>query len=562
MNCFKTKATKIWAIAMAYVTLFCAVGVPLHADTARVQNRFNARGGTVNARDYATWKYQLGGSVTATSASVPFVPSGGGSQNTQRGFSQSCMTTMGNGRNIQLFQPGIRVLVLDGSLTETVTITGVTVDSTSNECTVTATYLNTHGKGTILQSGSFGLDEAAFDLATNAGGGVVAVDPDWQGTNAILAAAVPYGTVSFVDTRGGGINPWNIQQTAATFLAAPTTLTAVTALPSATPVGAYTTGTYFMCVAYVDIAGQEGPCSATFSQAGLATGSFIFSAPAASPGAVGYTIYISLTGGTYSLAYQVPLSNSVCTLTTLETVTPACAVANTTYGQLGATATVTAITVSTSLVDPQLAGVSGTLLTPAANGRTTYGYVRSSHMANGGIPTTMLAYTVGGIGSATPISIGSVNLPAGVMNLVGTAIRVCGRETNTDVNSALQNIDIYWDAAGSNTAGSPVKIGALASTQTGTAAAYDGNFCETFTTTVAGATATAGSIRPGPGWFLYKLTSANSTFGIGGDTNTAAIASLNLAGAVAGNGTRLNIVHTNTTGNATPQLVSLTIEFL
>ena len=140
----------------------------------------------------------------------------------------------------------------------------------------------------------------------------------------------------------------------------------MTALPSATPVGAFGTGTYHMCIAYVDIMGQEGTCSADFSQAGLATGSFIFSPPAASTGAVGYTIYIGLTGGgVTNLDYKVPLvtqptavgaypaANGVCTLTTVETITPACAVTNTVYGTVGSTATVTAITLSTSPINPQ-----------------------------------------------------------------------------------------------------------------------------------------------------------------------------------------------------------------
>jgi hypothetical protein len=132
-------------------------------------------------------------------------------------------------------------------------------------------------------------------------------------------------------------------------LAAPATLTAATVgfgLNGAnTTGGTYTgTSTYVYCIAYVDIMGQEGPCSATFSAATAGTGStnqIGFAAPAASTGAVGYVPYISLAGGSYALAYKVPLvsqptvagvapvSNGVCTLTTLETITPACAVTNT-----------------------------------------------------------------------------------------------------------------------------------------------------------------------------------------------------------------------------------------
>lgn len=472
-----------------------------------------------------------------------------------------------DGRQVLPFSVTAPILVGIGTVQETVTptsVSGCTLAAPSGlaTCSITGTFNQIHSHGDPVASGTFGLQEAIND-AQNSGGGVVSVDSQWLlygGTKTILAAAVPFSGVSIADYTGPNVQYWTTAQTASTFLAAPTTLTAVTALPSATPVGTYTTGTYFMCISYVDVAGQEGPCSATFSQAGLATGSFIFSAPAASTGAVGYTIYISLTGGTYSLAYQVPLSSTICTLTKLETITPACAVTNATYGQTGSAATVTAITVSTSPVDLQLAGVSGTLLTGAANGRTTYGYVAGSHVGSQGIPFS-LAFTVGGIGSATPISIGSVNIPAGFLNQVGKTIRICGKFLNTDVNSATQVINVYYDAAGSNVAGSPVKLGQLTATGTGTAAAYEGSFCENFITTVSGAGATAGSVLPGNGNLNYALVSTGNIVGNGADTIAAAVALINLAGG-GGFSNRFNIVHNNTTGNATPQLQSLSIEVL
>lgn len=474
-----------------------------------------------------------------------------------------------DGRKVVPFSVTAPILIGNGTNQESVTPTAVSgcypVDTDGFSCQITGSFSNLHGRGEAIFSGTYGLQEAIND-AFGSGGGKVVVDSYWStsplaGTNAILSAAIVYPSVAIEDDRGSGVQYWNVQQTASTFLAVPTTLTAVTALPSATPVGAYGTGTYHLCIAYVDVAGQEGACSADFSEAGLATGSFIFSAPAASAGAVGYTIYISLTSGTYSLAYQVPLTSTVCALTKIETITPACAVANTTYGQSGATATVTAITVNTSPVGMQLGGVSGTLLTGNPNGRTTYSYVPSSHLAANAIPTANLAFTAGGIGSATPISIGTVNLPAGVLNYVGKTIRVCGKYLNTDVNSSTQIIDAYWDAPGSNVAGSPVKLSALTATGTGTAAAYEGSFCENFVTTVSGAGATAGSLLPGFGILDYALVSTGNVVGNGADTQAAAVGSLNLAG-TAGFSSRLSIIHNNATGNATPQLQSLSIEVI
>jgi hypothetical protein len=536
---------------MKFRTIFFAAAMALLAALPGVCQNTPNNSDRYLASNYGQWQGKVSAGPTTTGA-VTYT------------IAVNTITTK-DGRTIVPFSIAAPLLIGTGNQ-ETATPSAVScplVSGSSATCSVTVTVANAHGPGELIQSGTFGLAEAIND-AFLSGGGIVNVNPLWAligGTDAMLKAAVPYGTVAIEDTRKL-VQYWNLQQTAGTFLAVPTTLTAVTALPSATPVGAYTTGTYHLCIAYVDVAGQVGACSADFSEAGLATGSFIFTPPAASAGAVGYVIYISLTGGTYSLSYQVPLSSSVCTLTLLETVTPACAVANTTYGQTGATATVTVLTVNTSPVDMQLGGVSGTLLTGNPNGRTTYGYVSSSHLAAAGIPTVNLAFTAGGIGSATPIAIGTVNIPGGILNMAGKQIRVCGKETNTDVNSTVQNLNIYYDAAGSDVAGSPVQIASLAATVgPGTAATYTGNFCWTGTTTVSGAGATAGSVLGGFSYLNYYLSATPAAIMVGGDTKTAAVASLNLAG-TAGFENRISIVHTNTTGNATPTLQNLTLEIL
>lgn len=485
-----------------------------------------------------------------------------------------------DGRAIVPYAVGVPIVINDAA-PELITPTavsgcyksqGMNQDGVLVTCTVTASFAALHGVGASVLSGTGGIAEAQQD-AFNWGGGVVSIQPGWNALlntsctncfaslNAVMAALLDYQQVAFEDDRSGVPQFWNLQQTASTFLAAPTTLTAVTALPSATPVGAFGTGTYHLAIACVDPAGQVGPISADFSEAGLATGSFIFSTPAAQTGCVGWIPYISLTSGTYSLIYQVPVLASEGTLTKIETVTPAFAIANATYGQTGSAATITAITVSTSPVGMLLGGVSGTLLTGNPNGRTTYSYVPSSHLAGNGIPTVSLAFTAGGIGSATPIAIGTVNIPAGPLNYVGKKFRVCGQYLNTDVNSSTQIISLYLDAAGSDVAGSGVKLSNITETGTGTAAAYEGSFCEMFATTVSGAGATAGSILPSNGILDYALISTGVIVGSGADTIAAAVGSLNLAGG-GGFENRLSIVHNNATGNATPQLQTLTIEIL
>jgi hypothetical protein len=534
------------------------------ADTSFVGGKFVA-----NAYNYA------GAVVYTGNAST-----GSASMTVRGGY-----VVLSDSRNVVPFAVGVPIVISDAA-PELVTPTavsgcynsrGMNQDGATVTCTITAVFAATHGAGAQVLSATNGLAEAVLD-AFNWGGGVVSLASGWQfGLNtsctgcfatkqAVFAALLPFQSVSIEDDTSGTPQYWNVQQIASTFLAAPATLTATTVgfglNGGNTTSGTYTgASTYHTACAYVDVGGQVGPESADFSAltAGSGTTNQIgFAAPAASAGAVGYVCYISLGGGTYSLDYEVPVTSSTCTLTKIETVTPACAVTNATYGQTGSNLVVSALTLSTSPVGMILGGVSGTFLTGNPNGRTTYGYVPSSHLATGGIPAVNLAFTAGGIGSATPIAIGTVNIPAGALNFVGKEFTICGEYINTDVNSVAQMIQIYLDAAGSDVAGSPVKIGNMqAGAGPGTGATYKGHFCESFHPTVSGAGATAGSIIPDFSVLNYYLASAPAINMLGGEIGTAAIGSLNLAGG-GGFENRISIVHTNTTGNNTPTLQSLT----
>jgi hypothetical protein len=268
-------------------------------------------------------------------------------------------------------------------------------------------------------------------------------------------------------------------------------------------------------------------------------------------------------GGTYSLAYEVPLTSSICTLTKIETVTPACAVANATYGQIR-------LEPGRQRAHPEhfarrhAAGRRERHIADRQPERTHHLQLRSqlARLANRGLISVSLAFTVGGIGSATPIAIGTVNVPAGFINYVGAEIRVCGKFTNTDVNSTVQNINIYYDAAGSDTNGSPVQIASLAAT-------WHGNGRNLHRQLLL-ARSHVGLRSGRNGWVRSSATTACWNYYLAArrrlsspaaDTKTAAVGSLNLAG-TAGFENRISIVHTNTTGNNTPQLQSLTIEVL
>lgn len=479
--------------------------------------------------------------------------------------------------------PAIPISVGAGTVQETVTPTAVSgcyIGAPRNSCTITAAFTQAHGIGEVVTSGSDGIQEAINDSAYM-GGGTVLVDSSislqFGGDSAVrklIAAAVVFPQVSIEDNLEGPTQYWN-PQGGATSLAAPATLTAVTALPSATPVGAFGTGTYHLLIACVDAMGQEGQSSADFSEAGLATGSFIFSPPAAQTGCVGYVPFIGLTGGgSATIVYKVPLvtqptvlgnypvSNGVCVLTTVEITTPACAVTNATYGQVGSTATVSVITLNTSPLAPQLSIVSTTSVTiPNAGGRTTYSYVPGSHIGTPGLVAGYTAFAVSGSAATTvPTVLGTINIEPGFMNAVGREIEICGRAgITTGSTSTIVSISFQWDSMGQDTAGLGVTIGSLGLTPVAAFSTTEmDNFCEIFQTTVASASATGGSINTAGGYMVTSgVATAAAGQGAGGDAKTGATGSLNLA-----DDARINVVYTHTTGTFAPTLQNLSVKVI
>lgn len=504
-----------------------------------------------------------------------------------------------DGRSINLFGglPGIAAVPItvdpqSSSNVETVTPTAVSLTTPqvaqgSNQAVpcanITASFSFTHAPSLNTHqviSGDGGVQEALNDagLVSSASnlGGIVTVGDDAAAsvTNTILAAAVPYQGVVIADKRFG-LQYWN-PQGGATTLAAPATLTAVTALPSTTPVGTFTATAYNMCIAYVDILGQEGPCSTSFVNTGAgATSSFVFSAPAASTGAVGYTIYIGLTGaGSTTLQYKVPLvtqptvvgaypaSNSVCTLTLIETITPACKLTNATYNQTGVGASVSAITVNTSPIQPQSTTTSTTsVYVPNPGGRTTYAYAPGAHIGSSFTVPSALAFTIGAAAATVvPNVIGTINLQPGAMNVVGKTLEICGEATTTASAATIVDIQFQWDSMGQNTAGKGVLIGDLTATPAAAiATAGHAMFCQDFQTTVASASATGGSINHVGGSGAVGGVSLIAPGALSDAVTPGAIGSLNLADAA-----RINIIylHTTATDGAGWTLQNLTAKLI
>lgn len=550
-------------IALGVVLLALLSAFPAQAQNQlpSTVNAIARQGGTFYAGSFGTWSSKIISGNTSTGAGVSIIVTAPSAL--QDGSLWPASTLL----SPQMLNP---ILVNDNNA-ETVTPTSISISAcpagnigvgTANQCaTITGTFNNTHGPSAVVQSGSYGVGEAVSAADSSGGGAVILDNAVPQVTNALISATQVRPKVMIEDLRSFAPQFWT-PVGGATAIAAPAVLTSSTVTNSTTPAGLYTnTNAYVLCIAYVDLLGQEGQCSPTFSETPTAaTGnSFSFTAPAASAGAVGYTIYISLTNGTYQLAYKVPLvtqpsasgnypvGNGVCVLTTIETTTPACALTNTSYGQTGVGATVTALTLNTSPIDPQVTIVSTTTVyVPNAGGRTTYTYAPGSHIGTPGLPALSLPFTISAADATTvPSVLGTINVPPGFMNAVGRNIEVCGKASTSASTATIGSIQFQWDAVGQNTAGKGVQIGNLGltpATAFSTTAVY--TFCEQFTTTVAAATATGGSIQATGGYIATSgVATAAAGQGAGSDPTIAATGSLNLAADA-----RLNVVYVHTTG--------------
>lgn len=559
---------KLASVIMGVIlTLLPLAGTPVMAQGQNPPSNQSFVGGNFVAKNYNYPGVRINSGNTTAAGVATFSLSAAG---VRLADGRTIMPFSAGGLNI-LGQPGafpaIPITIGAGTTKETVTPTSTTgcfIGAPQGSCQITATFAQPHGQGEIVTSGSLGIQEAVNDAAFW-GGGAVVVDSSENlnyGANnvtAAIVAALPMWNVSIQDERTMTPVFWN-PQGGATTLAAPATLTALTSVPSTSPVGTFTATAYNMCIAYVDAMGQEGPCSTSFVNTGAgATSSFQFTAPAASAGAVGYTIYVGLTGaGSTTLQYKVPLvsqpsvvntypaSNSVCTLTLVETVTPACALTNTAYGQTGSTASVTAITLSTSPIQPVSTTTSTTAVyVPNPGGRTTMVYAPGSHIGAGGTITSTLAYVIGAAAATTvPNVAATVNIAPGMMNQLGKVLEICGEMTTTASAATIVDVQFQWDSMGQNTAGKGVVIGDMTATPAAAiATAGHATFCQDFQTTVVSATATGGSINHINSYGAVGGVSLIAPGALSDALTPGAVGSLNLAVDA-----RINIIYLHTTG--------------
>lgn len=452
--------------------------------------------------------------------------------NAATGASQTITLVSGNsvnsgGVSINPINVNAPIIVGIGSNAETVTPTAVSncnlgaaiiAGPGTPQCTITGTFNNLHGPQEPVTSGTYGLQEA-INRANSMNGGVVIIDASWRafgGTNTIIGAAAGFAKVYVLDTSGVAQVYWTLQPTTLTDLATPATLTSGTLTFTAAPVGTWANSAYSFCVTYVDALGGESPCSGNYTATPTVNYSVNFASPAASTGAVGWRAFAGITNS--AGAYLLPITSTTCTLTTLESVMPACAI--------GSAAVFPTLYLSTTALSPVALGVVNTS-NPVPQGHTTFAYTPTGTTPEY-FQTNYGPFGTGAISSATNSQLtpmGSFELPLGFLNTIGRTVRISGKISFTAGASSTLGIQIGMAWLGGLTAGAPVTVCNPISGVVFATHAYDLNFSCIMTTNAVGATA-IGSMMPDSGFQASYSTATVVPVAV--DTATAAVGSLGL----------------------------------
>ena len=423
------------------------------------------------------------------------------------------------------------VLVGNGSNQETVTPTAVSCGiPNGNNATITAVFANLHGADNVA-SATFGLQEAInFRAATV--GGMVVLSPGFVtagGTDSTVTSAAAFSNVSITDLRGNASTTapysvsapyWTMQRTTLTVVAPPAILTGTSVVfTSATGTWA-ASSTHFMRTC-VDAMGQESAASADYTQTPTLNFTLTVTAPAAQTGCVGWLMYAGTSSR--AVSYRLPATTANCTLTTLESVIPACAMSS--AGTWAATFTTTAPQTPIAL------GVTNTT-NPVPQSAQTYGY-QPSGLPGLNFPVSYGPFGSGTIASATAADVtplGSVNLPTGLLNYIGRKIRITGKiqggATATGTLAILAGLT--WSGTGI-TAGAPIPVCDTASLSVlGTQTYSFHEDCLLTTNAVStSATSTAGTVQPDS--FFIAGGTAGTTNVVASEFNQVAVTTLNLA---------------------------------
>jgi hypothetical protein len=194
----------LWAVLALAAA---AISVPAQIPAPPGGLQLHRVGGKFYAGAYNTWMGRaVSGPSAAGTATLQVTGSGGATPG---------LFTLQDGYQFQPLSTSASIRVDPGlSAAETVTPTAVSCGLNAPfgppACAVTATFANAHGPGSLVLSGTFGLQEAIND-ANAQGGGVVVVDANWAnlgGVTATITGATNQPTVSVEDDRGSVVaNP-------------------------------------------------------------------------------------------------------------------------------------------------------------------------------------------------------------------------------------------------------------------------------------------------------------------------------------------------------------------
>jgi hypothetical protein len=503
-----------------FATVLLALASVMALGQATANPKFPANAnGAVMADEFGKWAFQSQAGISSGAQTVTL---------------NGCYIKVGT--SYEQFYPiavNVPLYITDGANSEAVTPTSVTSPTqvtgpstvSPYNCSFTATFSNTHlNPGFSVSSNDGGLEEA-MNYAIAKGIGPVVIDSTSGITNTQLTAALPYPQVQLVDYRGPNVQFWNPQPSTLTALATPATRVGTAAqgctgsntvcdTSIAVASGGFTNAAQYFWVAYVDILGGISSASATAHYTSAGAVQIEFLPPAASTGAVGYIVGI---GTSYAAAYWIPSTASMCTLTTLETTVPACAVTNALYGQTGSNAFV-AKPATTFALYPAQGGVAAAY-NPNFQSHTTFAYAPSpkpyvGFEQNYGPFVASPALTAG-----QAVVLGTVALPPGFLNYIPATLHISGNITLTpSTGGTIQLLTGIGDITDFTTGTPKAVCTDTETTATGTAAIKVHLDC----TWTVNATGTTGSIMPG-GFMLEQLQAGTTTGNLAVESATAAI---------------------------------------
>lgn len=463
----------------------------------------------------------------------------------------------GGGRNVNPFATNAQVRIIDYQTSaNSETVTGVVPTYNGGTCTLSYTMVNTHTYFHV-RSATCGLREALNDMGTN--GGIVLVDQKFYddgctaatitGLSAITATSAPIYQNQFVHDISNGQETWyGLRPTA-------TTLISAGVLPVSATVagGTFTNGNVIESYTYVDALGRESLPSAETTQAtGGTTNGLVITAPAATTGAVGYRVYFTAVGGSTLTGIAAGAgaagdpNSTNCTLTTLETLRPACAIG----------ANFTALAPVTSTSKQPLIGYATTTMAFAPMANPPLVTVSPSSQTLGTFMSTQFnvaAQATLNSGATASEDLAYVQIPAGFFNTIGKSYQVCAKiATATQVATAVPVLKLQMATAYLQ---SPVTLSTLTFTTQTQAAPGTIQGCWVITTAATGASGTFWASTPVP-WTNTLNSTPSQTVAASVDVTTAVSSAVDLTKNVY---LSLNMSNTVAANITAPQALQFTI---